>query len=47
MLMPANKHVSHKGKVVPVLLTQDHAMKAYWGNGVIAQHVLDLGTGWR
>jgi hypothetical protein len=36
-------------KVVPVLfsLTQHHAMKAYWGSGGIAPHILDLGTRWR
>jgi hypothetical protein len=29
-----------KGKVVPVLLTEHHAMKAYWGSGVIAPLIL-------
>jgi hypothetical protein len=29
-----------KGKVVPVLLTKHHAMKAYWGSGCIAPLVL-------
>jgi hypothetical protein len=29
-----------KGKVVPVLLTKHHAMKAYWGSGCIAPHIL-------
>jgi hypothetical protein len=36
-----------KGKVVPVLLTEHHAMKAYWGSGDIAPRILDLGTSWR
>jgi hypothetical protein len=26
-----NKKVKKKGKVVPVLLTEHHTMKAYWG----------------
>jgi hypothetical protein len=29
-----------KGKVVPVLLTEHHAMKAYWGSGCIAPLIL-------
>jgi hypothetical protein len=29
-----------KGKVVPVLLTKHHAMKAYWGSGCIAPLIL-------
>jgi hypothetical protein len=29
-----------KGKVVPVLLTKHHAMKAYWGSGGIAPLIL-------
>jgi hypothetical protein len=33
-----------KGKVVPVLLTEHRAMKAYWGSGGIASHILDIGT---
>jgi len=28
--------VKVKGKIVPVLLTEHHAMKAYWKNGGIA-----------
>jgi hypothetical protein len=28
-------------------LTKHHAMKACWGNGGIAQRILDLGTRWR
>jgi hypothetical protein len=37
-----------KCKVVPVLfLTEHHAIKAYWGSGGIAPHILDLGTRWR
>jgi hypothetical protein len=31
-----------KIKVVPVLLTEHHAMKVYWGSGDIAPHILDL-----
>jgi hypothetical protein len=30
-----------------VLLTDHHAMKAYWGSGGIAPHILDLSTRWR
>jgi hypothetical protein len=33
-----------KGKLVPVLLTEHHAMKTYWGSGFIAPFVFDLGT---
>jgi hypothetical protein len=38
-----------KGKVVPVLfiLTEHHAIKAYWGSGGIDLRILDLGTRWR
>jgi len=32
--------VTGKGKVVPVLLTEHHAMEAYWGNGGIAPLIL-------
>jgi hypothetical protein len=32
-----NKEV--KGKIIPVLLTEHHAMKAYWGSGGIAPHI--------
>jgi hypothetical protein len=28
-------------------LTKHHDMKAYWGSGGIAPHLLDLGTRWR
>jgi hypothetical protein len=37
-----SKHVTHKGKgkVVPVLLTEHHAIKAYWGSGGIAPLIL-------
>jgi hypothetical protein len=28
-------------------LTQHHAIKAYWGSGGIAPHILDLRTRWR
>jgi len=28
-----------KGKVVPVILTKHHAMKAYWGSGGIAPRI--------
>jgi hypothetical protein len=37
-------HREGKGKAVPVLLTEHHAMKAYWGSGVIAPRILDLAT---
>jgi hypothetical protein len=33
-----------KGKVVPVLFNERHAMKAYCGSGGIAPRILDLGT---
>jgi len=36
-----------KGKVVAVLLTEHHAMKAYCGSGGIATRILDFGTRWR
>jgi hypothetical protein len=29
------------------LLTEHHAMEAYWGSGGIAPGILDLGTGGR
>jgi hypothetical protein len=29
-----------KGKVIPVLLTKHHAMKAYWGSGFIAPLII-------
>jgi len=29
-----------KGKVVPVLSTKHHTMKAYWWSGGIAPHIL-------
>jgi len=29
-----------KGKVVPVLLTEQHAIKAYWGSGGITVRIL-------
>jgi hypothetical protein len=29
------------------VLTKHHAMKAYWGSGCIAPHILDLGNRWR
>jgi hypothetical protein len=32
--------VSVEGKVVPVFLTEHHAMKAYWGSGGIAPLIL-------
>jgi len=35
-----------KGKVVPVILTERHAMNEYWGRGGIAPLILDLGTRW-
>jgi hypothetical protein len=36
-----------KGKVVPVLLTEHHAIKAYWWSGVTVPRILALGTRWR
>jgi hypothetical protein len=36
-----------KGKVVPVLLNEYHAMKAYRESGGIAPYIIDLGTRWR
>jgi hypothetical protein len=33
--------------VVPVLLTEHHAMKAYWGSWGIAPRILDPGTTWK
>jgi hypothetical protein len=36
-----------KGKAIPVLLTDHHALKAYWESGSIALRTLDLGTRWR
>jgi len=38
-----------KGKVVPGLLTEHHAMKmkTYWGSGSIAPRIIELGTRWR
>jgi hypothetical protein len=29
-----------KGKVVPVLLTEHHAMKAYWGSGDVDPFII-------
>jgi hypothetical protein len=40
-------HIKGKDKVVPVLLTEHHAMTVYWGNGGIDPSILDLGTRWR
>jgi hypothetical protein len=31
----------------PVALTEHHAMKAYWGNEIIAPRILDFDTRWR
>jgi hypothetical protein len=36
-----------KSKVIPVLLTKNHAMKAYLGVDVQFHSFFDLGTGWR
>jgi hypothetical protein len=34
--------------LVPQLfLTEQHAMKAYWGSGGIAPRIVDLGTTWK
>jgi len=42
------KQCRGKGKVVPVLLlTEHHAIKAYWGSGVVAPLILDLDTRWK
>jgi hypothetical protein len=35
-----------KGKVVPALLTEHHAMKAYWGSEGVVPFILKLGTRW-
>jgi hypothetical protein len=44
-MCPLSLRIKGKGKVVPVLfLTEHHAMKAYWGSGVIVPRILDLGT---
>jgi hypothetical protein len=32
---------------LPLCLTRHHAMKVWWGNGSISQHILDLGIRWR
>jgi hypothetical protein len=29
------------------ILTEYHAVKAYWGSESIVPHILDLGTRWR
>jgi hypothetical protein len=34
-------------KVKSLCLTQHQAVKSYWGSGVIAPRILDLGTRWR
>jgi hypothetical protein len=39
-LEPEPDTVKVKGKVVPVFLTEHHAMKAYWGSGGIAPLIL-------
>jgi hypothetical protein len=36
-----------KGKLVPVLLSEHGAIRAYWGSGGIAPLIFDLGTKWR
>jgi hypothetical protein len=36
-----------KDKIVPLLLTKHHAMKAYWGMEVQRHSFFDLGTRWR
>jgi len=36
-----------KVKVKLSLLTEHHAMKAYWWSGRITPRILDLGTSWR
>jgi hypothetical protein len=46
--IPTNIYVTgskgKEGKVVPVFLTEHHAMEAYRGSGYIAPRILDLGT---
>jgi hypothetical protein len=32
--------IQGKGKVVPVLLTEHHAMKTYWGSGDTVPRIL-------
>jgi hypothetical protein len=39
--------VKGKVKVVPVLLTEQRALKAYWVTGSIAPRILDLDARWR
>jgi hypothetical protein len=34
----------HKSKVVPVLLSERHAMKVYWESGGTAPLILEVGT---
>jgi len=36
-----------KDEVVPVLLTEHHAMEAYWGGEVQLNAFFDLGSRWR
>jgi hypothetical protein len=46
--LPLRVKVKGKGKVVLVqLLTEHHAMKAYWGVEVQLHSFFDLGTRWR
>jgi len=42
----ATKTVKVKVKL-SLCLTKHHIMKAYWGSGGIAPHILDLSTRWR
>jgi hypothetical protein len=44
---PPSSKAKGKGKVVPVLLTKHHAMKAYWEVKVYLHSFFDLGTRWR
>jgi hypothetical protein len=39
--------IKSKGIVPVILLTDYHAIKAYWVNGGIAPRFLDVGTRWR
>jgi hypothetical protein len=39
--------VKVKGKVKSMFLIKHHAMKTYWGSGVIAPRSLYIGTRWR
>jgi hypothetical protein len=42
-----NFKIKKKMKVVPELLTEHHALKAYWRSRGIAPRIFDLGIRWR